>query len=221
MTRNLPKHLKKELRKQFDSALKDAMERHPRAVGKEDSITENLGGALERNVRGKHKDYEWRTRSTVLPTQHKDGRDDEPVVGADMVVEIEVEDRAGNSKYKALLIQGKRPQDGRNKALRDQCKKMGKYGKHIVVEYGPEEYTAIPASDVSPKTGTVAKAKGKGNSKPLCDALGKDFLNCTLGRRNMTYKDGQLMFLERGALVSKPFTTHVSVVTTIRHVSGS
>ena len=208
--------MKRELHDQIAGALAEVKERHPRVVGKEDSITENLGNAMERHLRGQNDDFEWATRTTVLPSQKKAGREGEPELGADMIIEVSVESTTGGTKHKSILVQGKRPKDSRNKDLREQCEKMGTKGKHIVVEYGDDGYTAIPANAINPVDGTVAKAKKAGSARTLQEALGKDFLNCTLGERDMTYEDGKLTLIQRGAMVTKEFLASVSTRTTIK-----
>jgi hypothetical protein len=198
MTRLLPKSVKDLISSQVRQAVDNARQEFPN-IKKEDSVTGVLSGALSKEVRGEVGGYKWETSRHILSSQSKSGHQEEPELGADMIYEVRIEDPNGEIRTKSVLIQAKSSGDTDNKRLRGQCEKMGEVpGRHLVVEYDKEKFTAFPADVVLEKKGSLAKAEEEASD--LSEAIGKDFLNCYQGQRGLTYDATNRVLLLKGPL---------------------
>lgn len=189
MTLRLPATVKDELRRQYNRAVKDCVKNFDQQAANEDGMTGALAGAFRREVSGNSGGYAWRTKATSLGRNKALGRQEEPDLGADLVVEIRYKTPSGDWQTKALLVQGKFKGDYDTDRLDKQCKAMDGlpdgHGRHIVVEYDRDGFTAVRSNVVCANGGSLAKSRSFG--EPLGEALGGQFLNCRIGQHRMSY----------------------------------
>ena len=189
MTLKLPDFVKRELREQYENAIKACVQDYPHRLANEDGLTAVMGNKLEEAVQGGLRGYVWATKAIDLGSSRARNQHEEPDLGADMILEISYRTPRGRSRVKTLLIQAKKRGDYDKPRLSKQCEAMeglpNGHGRHIVVEYSEGGYTAIGADAVKGRDGSIAKSRELG--KPLQEALGGEFLQCRIGQLGVYY----------------------------------
>lgn len=170
---------------QIRTAVENAEEGFDDHEADEDVISGDLGGQLRSRVRGRLGDIIWETRSHKLPGRGKGAP--EKIFGADGVFEIKIYDVETDKLIisKGLPYQAKK--NGSSQGLLDQVENLQKLScSSVVIDYGPEGFEGIKEKDVLTAKGNL-KNVSKENKKSLGDILAGDFLDCTVGRKGITY----------------------------------
>lgn len=155
----------------------------------EDTLTGDLGGSLRRDwqqlqdVDG--RTWRWRMTYTKFRGRGKDA--EEKLIGADGIIQIEVEDLQDRGiQAKGLLFQAKKTGNKRKQTLIEQVRKMESIAPHgaAVFEYGSNQYSA---SDARLYIGDSPSTLGNAVTERLGDYLADRFLPCDVGTRGMYY----------------------------------
>ena len=126
----------------------------------------------------------WRWKATY---KHLGGRDRlEKYLGADGIVQIEVEYPNGRVVSKGLLFQAKKGRRGPSIDLESQIHRMEALcpGASAVFQYNPDGFVAARAREVQ-AAGRIDAMSDLNKSRPVGQFLGKEFVGCLVGRRGL------------------------------------
>lgn len=180
----LLKDIQKHLRRRGNAGHGDFLDNQ----ADEDSITGALGSRLRRGptdrfIDGQH--WQWRVSSKKFVGKGK--RAQEPVIGADAIIEFTLENRQGQAITKSLLFQAKKR--GSQQELRDQVGKMEGVAKgcSAIIDYSEDAYRALDGTEYleSPQGRDGRNARRHGQQ--LGDYLAEEFLACNVGIAGMSY----------------------------------
>jgi hypothetical protein len=160
------------------------------AEDEEDTLTGDLCGTLRKGwgTLATQNDGQWRWRVSYKKFGGRGKASDESILGADGIVQIEVEDKTTKKiTNKGLLFQAKKVTSKDRNKLVEQIRNMEAVARRgsAVFEYGPNGYRAADSS-------AVLKAEGRiSDNRPTVQRLGeylaRRFLTCKIGRRGLFY----------------------------------
>lgn len=184
----IPNTLMNEIAEHLRQGVKDGEGGFANARADEDTVTGDLGGCLRTKsgwVNGTYdgKKCRWRVQYTKFRGRGKGA--EEKQLGADWIIEIEVEDMTtGDMIRKGLLAQSK--MEGKS-IDPSQCEKMEELtpGNSMVFEYGEDGYYSEPSSEALKNKGK--HRKNRPNRSRLGESLAGDFLECRTGQRDLYY----------------------------------
>ena len=145
----------------------------------------------------------WRWRVIYKKFASKSLDAPEKHLGADGIVQIEIEDvRRRELQYKGLLFQAKKRGKYQKKQLLKQAKQMEEIvpGGSAVFEYGPRQYFGIEAEIV---LGHKRLEDSNDEATRLGDFLADKFMPCTVGRRGLHYTGRALLVPEETNSVAR------------------
>lgn len=134
----------------------------------------------------------WRWRIRYKKFGSKGANAPEKHLGADGIIQIELEDvRRKSSHYKGLLFQAKKSGKIQRQKLLKQAKQMEEIapGGSAVFEYGPRQYLGVKSGLVISQEGAIDENDGI----RLGDFLADKFMPCSVGRRGLHYTGGALL----------------------------
>jgi hypothetical protein len=157
----------------------------------EDTLTGDLCGALRKAWQSLWTESTgiWRWRITYKKFRGRGSGAAESILGADGIVQLEVEDLTdGRTINKGLLFQAKKDGARDLKRLRKQVEKMECIAKggSAVFEYGPNGYRGVDSSVVLRTNASVLKNE-HGEMKRLGKYLSDRFLVCDVGLRGLFF----------------------------------
>ena len=131
----------------------------------------------------------WRWQVKYKKFRGRGGGAEESILGADGIVQIEVEDLTnGKTINKGLLFQAKKDGAKDLRRLRNQVEKMERVAKggSAVFQYGPHGYRGVDSSVVLHTNSSVFKNE-HGEMKRLGKYLSDRFLVCDVGLRGLFF----------------------------------
>ena len=181
----LPEQVLALIAQQYRAGVEEAEDGFNDLCGDEDSLTGGLGQEIRHQVRGSAGRFAWST--SVKKLRGRGAGAPENRLGADGIIELQIEDCDGEVIYKkAVLFQAKKDWARKDKLLLAQIGKMEDAAPNgIVVNYTDAGYFAYSASAVRNAEGSPAMLQDARRS--LADMLANDFLECRRGSPNVYY----------------------------------
>lgn len=183
----------------------------------EDSLTGAVMKGLQDSLQGEHEGFVWRTSVSKLRGRGPGAL--ERRTGADVMIEIEVRDRANNvTGQKGLLGQAKTDWGSRDGRLVEQARRMEEVapGAAVVVDYTRQGATACSATAAIDADGR-RRGVAEGSMKPLGELLAEDFLTCRVGARGMSYDRSrkQIVYAAPSAILRIGYVMEFHLLTTV------
>lgn len=143
----------------------------------------------------------------------------ERLYGADGLFQISVLDEFGNVlRSKGLPFQAKTDWKGKNSEIARQSRDIqSSLGAGIVVNYRKAGYQACTTSIAAAAGGNRLEVERQGALGPLGQALGRDFLDCRIGRVGLYFDPATERF--RSGVESLPPAN--AITTTVRRRRGA
>lgn len=215
----LPAEILAEIARQYREAAADAVADFDGQYGDEDALTGALGSVLRDRTNGiltvKGTTYTWRTTSRKLRGRGRGAP--ERRTGMDAIIELEVWDGDELKARKSLPVQSKKRWRATDPLLRDQAQKIADLpGGGIVVDFEPQTYWAVDARAAAAAHGNRA-AVPHDKVKELGEVLSTDFLECTVGSRDV-YFDAErelLITIAHGGIQAQPVGVDHRVLTKV------
>ena len=156
----------------------------------EDTLTGDLGGSLRRKwttVSTQSGDWKWRMTYKKFRGRGKGA--EEKHIGADGIVEIEIEKANGEGETKGILFQSKKVTSKGKEKLLEQLRDMEELVPKgsALIEFGPKEYKGFESTEVITADGKIGTIDNNGNNR-LGSFLAEKFLPCEVGARGLYYE---------------------------------
>ena len=179
----LPDGLKALIRDRYLAGVSDAQAKYPFSAADEDSLTGALGNSIsmahEMVFSDGQKQYSYQISYRKI--RGRGPRAPEKQLGADGIVQIEVRDEHGR-RTKGLPFQAKKGWRNADSNLLAQARRMLETaGDGIVIDFGPNRFSACRAEDVVHNQANRKLIDRAGKTRPLGQLLGDDFLDCHIG----------------------------------------
>jgi hypothetical protein len=215
----LPDDVVDAIAKQYRNATREAVHDFDGQQGDEDSLTGALGSVLRQHTHGGlfvgDIEYRWKTTSRKLRGRGKGAPENR--TSMDAIVELEVWLNGEIKGRKSLPVQSKKLWHGTDRLLGEQAGKIAALpGGGIIIDYEPDIYSAVDARTAAKAGGNRAKVPPDA-IRELGDVLAEEFLECTVGSRNV-YFDAErelLVQMEAGGVRATPIGVDRRVLTRV------
>jgi len=164
----------------------------------------------------------WRWRITTRKFRGRGELATEHFIGADGILQIELETPDGDTKRKGLLFQAKKEWRYRDRRLLDQVRLMEDTapGGSAVFDYSAEAYRGYTPETILIGSGRPVDS----DPKRLGEFLAEDFLGCRVGTSDVWYdweRKGLTLELPLGIRLTPKFIAAIQVVGTTAFVSDA
>jgi hypothetical protein len=208
----LPATIKTHLRGLYMESIADAASRFSIHAADEDAVTGALGDTLARRppVEFTEGGQHYRCKITYVRIRGKGPHAPEKPYGADGAFQIQVRDLDGRLiREKALPFQAKKHWIGTDAdVLRQARSMMATVRTGIVIDYSESGYKACSATAAITSQGNRKGVEVAGEMEDLGVLLATKFVDCTIGKLDLSFDQGDEVFVERGAVLHV-ITTHV------------
>ncbi|TKR34130.1 hypothetical protein FCE95_07655 [Luteimonas gilva] len=213
----LPPSLISMLRDRYLAGVADAEAFFDQNRGDEDSLTGALGQALAMRepilFTGPEGIYS--VRVSYMKLRGRGPNAPEKRLGADGIFQIEVANNRGDViRRKGLPFQAKTNWRGKSSTLLRQAELMEQMSPGgLVIDYSSNGYKACLANNVVVVGGHRSGVNHSGAMRPLGQVLSRDFLNCTIGTRDLYFDPEREIYSQfEGAGGLNLITTQVTKV---------
>lgn len=184
----IPKELLDEIKAHLRSRGNSAHDDYEDSGADEDSVTGALGSNLRQpwtSVEAGGRRWRWGVRSKKFVGKGQYAQ--EPVIGADAIVEFTLENEAGESITKGLLFQAKK--DGSQQMLENQVTTMEGLAKgcSAIIDYSKHAYRALDGADYLESRHKRPQQTAHRDGERLGDYLADEFIECNVGVAGMSY----------------------------------